>query len=92
MVAIVRRSMAVVTFVSLLALFLSNSQRQHVERMIDLILVAPRRKTLAQLALLELDGIDPSNLADFFRISPWGPTMCGYLCANSSFVISRPAL
>jgi hypothetical protein len=35
--------------------------------------VAPRRKTLAQLAALELPGVDPSNLADFFRISPWNP-------------------
>jgi DDE superfamily endonuclease len=35
--------------------------------------VAPRRKTLAQLAALELPGVDPSNLADFFRISPWDP-------------------
>ena len=35
--------------------------------------MAPRRKTLAQLAALELAGVDPSNLADFFRISPWDP-------------------
>ncbi len=97
MVAIVRRSMAVVTFVSLLALSLSNSQRQHVERMIDLILVAPRRKTLAQLALLELDGIDPSNLADFFRISPWDPDdvrlpMCEFILRYLAARIADPTL
>lgn len=73
MVAIIRRSAAVVTFVGLLTLSLSAPQRQHVERLADLIVVAPRRKTLAQLALQELDGVDASNLADFFRISPWDP-------------------
>src|SRR5436305_14729447 len=73
MKAIVRRSAAVVTFVGLLGLALTAPQRQHVERCADLLLVAPRRKTLAQLAALELPGVDPSNLADFFRISPWDP-------------------
>jgi hypothetical protein len=73
MKAIVRRSAAAVTFVALLALPLSCAQRQHVQRLADLLVVAPRRKTLAQLAALELPGVDPSNLADFFRISPWDP-------------------
>jgi DDE superfamily endonuclease len=73
MKAIVQRSTAIVTFVGLLSLTLSNPQRQHVERFGDLLVVAPRRKTLAQLAALELQGVDPSNLADFFRISPWDP-------------------
>src|SRR5512144_2450176 len=73
MKAIVRRSTAVVAFVSLLGLPLTAPQRHHVERFVDLLVVAPRRKTLAQLAALELDGVDASNLADFFRISPWQP-------------------
>ena len=73
MKAIVQRSAAIVTFVGLLGLTLSSPQRQHVERFGDLLVVAPRRKTLAQLAALELPGVDPSNLADFFRISPWDP-------------------
>jgi DDE superfamily endonuclease len=73
MKAIVQRSVAIVTFVGLLGLTLSTPQRQHVERLGDLLVVAPRRKTLAQLAALELAGVDPSNLADFFRISPWDP-------------------
>jgi len=73
MKAIVQRSAAIVTFVGLLGLTLSTAQRQHVERFGDLLVVAPRRKTLAQLAALELPGVDPSNLADFFRISPWDP-------------------
>jgi hypothetical protein len=73
MKGIVRRSTAVVTFVGLLGLTLTAPQLQHVERFADLLVVAPRRKTLAQLAALELPGVDPSNLADFFRISPWDP-------------------
>jgi IS4 transposase len=73
MKAIVQRSCAIVTFVGLLGLTLSAPQRQHVERLGDLLVVAPRRKTLAQLAALELPGVDASNLADFFRISPWDP-------------------
>jgi DDE superfamily endonuclease len=73
MIGIVRRSTAVVTFVGLLGLTLSTPQRLHVERFADLLALAPRRKTLAQLAALELPGVDPSNLADFFRISPWDP-------------------
>jgi hypothetical protein len=73
MKGIVRRSAAVVTFVGLLGLTLTAPQLQHVERFADLLVVAPRRKTLAQLAALELPGVDSSNLADFFRISPWDP-------------------
>src|SRR3954463_15377570 len=73
MKGIVRRSAAVVTFVGLLGLTLTVPQLRHVERLADLLVVAPRRKTLAQLASLELHGVDPSNLADFFRISPWSP-------------------
>jgi hypothetical protein len=71
MKAIVRRSTVVVTFVGLLSLTLSAPQVQHVERFADLLVMAPRRKTLAQLAALEVEGVDPSNLADFLRISPW---------------------
>jgi DDE superfamily endonuclease len=71
MVGIVRRSAVVVTFVSLLSLPLAVPQLRHVERLVDMLVMAPRKKTLAQLAAQELDGVDVSNLADFFRISPW---------------------
>ncbi len=71
MVSIVRRSAAVVTFVALLSLTLSVPQLRHVERLADMLVMAPRKKTLAQLVAQELDGVDASNLADFFRISPW---------------------
>jgi DDE superfamily endonuclease len=71
MVGIVRRSALVVSFVGLLSLSLKQPQLRHLERLADVLVVAPRKKTLAQLAALELDGVDASNLADFFRISPW---------------------
>jgi hypothetical protein len=71
MKTIVHRSTAVVTFLGLLGLTLTLPQMRHLERCADLLVVAPRRKTLAQLAQQQRDGVDPSNLADFFRISPW---------------------
>lgn len=70
---IVRRSVAIVTFLGLVNLTLHGPQIRHRERLADLLVVAPRRNTLAELAAQELDGVDPSNLADFFRISPWDP-------------------
>jgi DDE superfamily endonuclease len=97
MKAIVRRSAAVVTFVGLLGLTLSVPQLRHVERLADLLVVAPRRKTLAQLAALELPGVDPSNLADFFRISPWDPDdlrlpLVAFILAYLKARISDPTL
>jgi hypothetical protein len=71
MVSIVQRSAAVVSFIGLLALPLTVPQQRHVERLADVLVMAPRKKPLAQLAAVELDGVDASNLADFFRISPW---------------------
>jgi len=73
MKTIVRRSVAIVTFLGLVGISLNVPQLRHLERFADLLVLAPRRKTLAQLAAQELDGVDPSNLADFFRISPWDP-------------------
>lgn len=71
MIAIVRRTASIVTFLGLVGFSCSAPQAAHLERFIDAIVVAPRRKTLADLACLELDGIDPSNFADWLRISPW---------------------
>jgi len=69
--AIVQRSAVAVTFIGLLGLPLSAPQQRHLERLADLLVVTPWRKTLAELAAGERHGVDPSNLADFFRISPW---------------------
>src|SRR5437867_1855827 len=73
MKTIVQRSLAIGTFLGLLGLSagLHTPQLRHLERFADLLVVTPRRKTLAELAAQELEGVDPSNLADFFRISPW---------------------
>jgi len=73
MKTIVHRSLAIVTFLGLLGLStcLHNPLLRHLQRLADLLVVAPRRKTLAELAAQELDGGDASNRADFFRISPW---------------------
>lgn len=73
MKTIVRRSAAIVTFLSLVGVALYAPQLRHLQRFADLLVTAPRRKTFRQLAPLELDGVDASNLADFFRISPWEP-------------------
>lgn len=73
MKTIVRRSAAIVTFVTLVGVSLHAPQLRHLQRFADLWVLAPRRKTLAQLAAQELEGVDASNLADFFRISPWDP-------------------
>ena len=95
MKTIVRRSLAIGTFLGLLGLnaTLSQPQLRHLERFADLVAVAPRRKTLARLAELELDGVDPSNLADFFRISPWAPMTSASHCWRSScsFSTSTPS-
>jgi hypothetical protein len=84
MKTIVRRSVAIVTFLGLLGLTLHAPQVRHLERLADLLVVAARRKTLAELVAQELDSVDASNLADFFRISPWDPDdvhvqLCAYL-------------
>jgi hypothetical protein len=53
MKSIVHRSLAIGTFVGLLRLTatLHQPQLRHLERFADLLVVAPRRKTLAQLAV-----------------------------------------
>ena len=75
MKTIVRRSAAIGIFFGLLAgaapLSFSQPQLEHCQRFSDLLVVTARRKTLAELAAQELDGVDASNFADFLRISPW---------------------
>jgi hypothetical protein len=97
MVGIVRRSALVVSFVGLLSLSLKQPQLRHLERLADVLVVAPRKKTLAQLAALELDGVDASNLADFFRISPWEAddvrlALLRFIIADLAQRVSDPSL
>lgn len=62
---------ALVHFTALLALPFSQPQLGNLQILADALCVAPNRKTLALLQRLSLDAPDPSNLADFLRLSPW---------------------
>jgi hypothetical protein len=58
-------------FLDQLNLDLSRPQRQHMLNLADALLVCEDDKTLAALQRQFLDAPDPSNMADFLRISPW---------------------
>lgn len=68
---IVENSPQLCGFLDLLPLELSKPQRQHVLNLADGLLVCEDTKTLAALQRQFLDAPDPSNMADFLRISPW---------------------
>ena len=68
---IVRPSPALQAFLQPLTAHLSQPQRQHLLELADALLVCEDRKTLAALQRQFLDATDPSNWADFLRISPW---------------------
>src|SRR5262245_40148408 len=68
---IVRPSPALEAFLQPLLSGLTVPQQQHLLAMADALLVTEDRKTLAALQRQFLDTSDPSNWADFLRISPW---------------------
>ena len=68
---IVQPAPALETFVDSLGLDLSQPQRDHLLQLADGLLVCDEPKTLAALQRQFLDSTDPSNWADFLRISPW---------------------
>src|SRR3954464_3860410 len=68
---IVQPSPALETVLDSLHLRLSRPQRDHLLHLVDSLLVCDERKTLAALQRQFLDATDPSNWADFLRISPW---------------------
>ena len=68
---IVQPSPALESFLDSLHLPLSQPQRDHLLHLVDGSLVCEERKTLAALQRQFLDFTDPSNWADFLRISPW---------------------
>jgi hypothetical protein len=68
---IVQPSPALETVLDSLHLRLSQPQRDHLLHLVDGLLVCDERKTLAALQRQFLDATDPSNWADFLRISPW---------------------
>jgi len=68
---IVQPSPTLETSLDSLHLNLSQPQREHLLHLVDGVLVCDERKTLAALQRQFLDATDPSNWADFLRISPW---------------------
>jgi DDE superfamily endonuclease len=68
---IVQPAPALETVLDSLHLNLSQPQRDHLLDLADSLLVCDERKTLAALQRQFLDATDPSNWADFLRISPW---------------------
>ena len=61
------------TFLESLHLNLSQPQAEHLLHLVDGLLVGDGRKTLAALQRQFIEATDPSNWADFLRISPWSP-------------------
>src|SRR5437764_2840378 len=68
---IVQPAPALETFLESLHLNLSRPQAEHLLHLVDGLLVCDERKTLSALQRQFLDATDPSNWADFLRISPW---------------------
>jgi hypothetical protein len=68
---IVQPSPALETYLESLHLSLSQPQAEHLLNLVDGLLVCDERTTLAALQRQFLDATDPSNWADFLRISPW---------------------
>lgn len=68
---IVQPSPALENWLDALGLSLSQPQRDHLLQLADGLLVCHEPKTLAALQRQFLDSTDPSNWADFLRISPW---------------------
>lgn len=68
---ILHNSESLCTFIDQLGLHLSQPQRRHIINVADALLVCESRKTLAALQRQFVEAVDPSNIADCFRISPW---------------------
>jgi hypothetical protein len=84
---ILHNSPELCTFVKSLRLPLSAPQLRHVVNVIDGLLVADGRKTLAEIQRQFVSCPDPSNIADSFRIAPW--TAEGIRGATETMLIPR---
>jgi hypothetical protein len=58
-----------------LELSLTEPQKRHFINLTDGILVTEGKKTLANIQRQFVEAPDPSNMADFLRISPWDTEM-----------------
>ena len=68
---IIHPSAALVEFMLMLQLHLSQPQQRHVLRLVEAVIVGEGRKTLAELYRLWVDAPDVSAASDFLRVSPW---------------------
>jgi len=68
---ILHNSSELCEFIDLLELKLSKPQRQHVINVVDGLLVTEAQKTLSEIQRQFVSCVDPSNIADTFRIAPW---------------------
>jgi hypothetical protein len=68
---IIHPSAALVEFMLILQLRLSQPQERHVLRLVEAVIVGEGRKTLAELYRLWVDAPDVSAASDFLRVSPW---------------------
>ena len=68
---IVHQSPQLVIFFENLGLPLTEPQKRHLINLADGILVTEGKKTLANIQRQFVEAPDPSNMADFLRISPW---------------------
>jgi hypothetical protein len=68
---ILHNSPVLCTFLDQLDLQLSAPQLRHVTNVVDGLLVTDASKTLAEIQRQFVDCVDPSNIADTFRIAPW---------------------
>ena len=68
---IIHQSPQLVTFFESLGLPLTKPQKRHLINLTDGILVTEGKKTLANIQRRFVEAPDPSNMADFLRISPW---------------------
>lgn len=68
---IVRPSPRLLAFLQPVTAHLSRPQRPHLVELTDALLVCADYKTLAALQRQFLEATDPSNWADFLRLSPW---------------------
>jgi hypothetical protein len=71
---IVHQSPDLVNFFESLGLPLTEPQKRHLINLADGILVTEGKKTLANIQCQFVEAPDPSNMADFLRISP--PLAC----------------
>ncbi|MBI2954493.1 MAG: transposase, partial [Chloroflexi bacterium] len=69
--SIVHPSPSLCTFIEKLNLSLSAPQMRHLTNSADALLMCETEKTLAALHRQFVQSVDPSNIADFYRISPW---------------------